>query len=94
MKRRQWDLSSGVSATHDLIEEISEKNAVLRAFQSKQKILALNVSTEAARAGEVGAGFSVVAEEVEKLLAQSSRVYAEVKDLVQKISATVETMRE
>lgn len=87
-------LSSGVSATHDLVEEISEKNAVLRALQSKQKILALNASIEAARAGEVGAGFSVVAEEVEKLSAQSSQVYAEVEDLVQKISATVETMRE
>ena len=87
-------LSSGVSATHDLVEQISEKNAVLRSLQSKQKILALNASIEAARAGEVGAGFSVVAGEVEKLSSQSAQVYAEVEDLVHKISATVETMRE
>ena len=60
----------------------------------------VNVRSEAAikvsatLLGEVGAGFSVVAEEVEKLAAQSSQVYTEVEDLVRKISATVETMRE
>ncbi|MCH5252739.1 MAG: PocR ligand-binding domain-containing protein [Lachnospiraceae bacterium] len=85
-------LSSGVTATNELVEQITKKNAMLRSLQSKQKILALNASIEAARAGEVGAGFSVVAGEVEKLSTQSAQVYTEVEEIVQKISSTVEAM--
>lgn len=87
-------LSSGVDATHDLVEQITAKTTALRGIQSKQKILALNASIEAARAGEKGAGFAVVAKEVGKLSEQSEMVNAEVEDIVRKIYTTVETMRE
>lgn len=86
-------LSNGVSSTHDLVEQITQKTTELKALQNKQKILALNASIEAARAGEKGAGFAVVAKEVGKLSEQSTLVNKEVEEIVQKIADAVEAMR-
>ena len=56
--------------------------------------MALNASIEAARSGERGAGFAVVAKEVGKLSEQSTLVNKDIEDIVQKISEAVEGMRE
>lgn len=87
-------LSSGVTTTHDMVARIISKTTELKALQNKQRILALNASIEAARAGEHGSGFAVVAKEVGKLSDQSAQVNVEVEDIVRKISAAVEAMRE
>jgi len=87
-------LSSGVGTTHDLVEQITLKTAELKALQNKQKILALNASIEAARAGGgQGAGFAVVAKEVGKLSEQSTMVNKDIEDIVYRISEAVEAMR-
>ena len=87
-------LSSGVTTTHDMVARIITKTTELKSLQNKQRILALNASIEAARAGEHGSGFAVVAKEVGKLSDQSAQVNMEVEDIVRKISAAVEAMRE
>jgi len=86
-------LSNGVSAAHELVEQIILKTAELKALQNKQKILALNASIEAARSGERGAGFAVVAKEVGKLSEQSTLVNRDIEEIVHKISVAVEDMR-
>lgn len=87
-------MSSGVATTHEMVAQIIAKTTELKALQNKQKILALNASIEAARAGEHGSGFAVVAKEVGKLSAQSAQVNMEVEEIVRKISAAVEGMRD
>ncbi len=88
-------LSNGVTATHALLEQITLKTAELKALQNKQKILALNASIEAARAGGgQGAGFAVVAKEVGKLSEQSTLVNKDIEEIVKKLSEAVEAMRE
>lgn len=86
-------LTEGVEKTNDLVEQITLKTGELKALQNKQKILALNASIEAARAGEKGAGFAVVAKEVEKLSEQSTIVNKAIEDIVVNISGVVESMR-
>lgn len=88
------NLVDGVNETNELIETVKKETSTLRAIQSRQKILALNASIEAARAGDKGAGFAVVASEVGKLSERSSVVNKNIEDVVNRISEVVSSMQQ
>lgn len=83
------ELKNGINAAVSEIDLANESTKRIVGFSSRQRILALNASIEAARAGDAGKGFAVVANEVQKLAQGMSEASVEITSSLNRVTETI-----
>jgi predicted nucleic acid-binding Zn-ribbon protein len=82
LSARTEGMTNNISGLSDKADNINKFVSTITSISDQTNLLALNAAIEAARAGDAGRGFSVVADEVRSLANETNKSASEVADLV------------
>ncbi len=85
-------LQEEINHATNIIQKINTNTSSLKSIANKQKMLSLNASIEAARSGEAGVGFAVVAKSMGELSSQSATIYGDIEKSVIEVTDSIEKL--
>ncbi len=87
---KEIETANKVTSLADQTEQVKEIIGIIKEIADQTNLLALNAAIEAARAGEHGRGFAVVADEVRNLAEKTQKSAGEIDSVIQMIIQSVE----